>query len=52
MENKQIIDDVKFKIIELEDRLMNIIELASQYPKAHVPIFEEKMIQFLKKLDI
>ena len=56
MEERQVINILKVRVFELEDKLMDIIEIANQYPEIPVPIFEEKIdlilteIEFLHKL--
>lgn len=51
MEEKQEISIIEIKILELEDKLMNLIEMASNYPDVPVPIFERDMEEIIAKIE-
>ena len=51
MVEKQEINIVEVKILELEDKLMNLIEMANNYPNVPVPIFEQEMEEIISKIE-
>jgi len=51
MIEKHEINIIEVKILELEDKLMDLIEMANNYPDIPVPIFEHKMEELLTKID-
>lgn len=51
MEEKQEISIIEIKILELEDKLMDIIEVANNYPDVPVPIFEQNMEEVISKIE-
>jgi len=51
MKDEHMNNVVKIRIIELEDKLMDLIELSSKYETIPVPIFEFEMIEILKEIE-
>ena len=51
MVEKQETNIIEVKIIELEDKLMNVIEMANNYPNIPVPIFEQEMEELISKIE-
>ena len=51
MVEKQEINIVEVKILELEDKLMDLIEMANNYPNVPVPIFEQEMEELISKIE-
>jgi len=51
MIEKQEINIIELKILELEDKLMDLIEMASNYPDVPVPIFEQEMEKIISKIE-
>lgn len=51
MVEKQEINIIEVKIIELEDKLMDLIEMANNYPNVPVPIFEQEMEELISKIE-
>ena len=51
MVERQEINVIDVKILELEDKLMNVIEMANNYPDVPVPIFEQEMEEILSKIE-
>ena len=51
MTAKNLKNIVEVRITELEDKLMDIIEMANNYPDIPVPIFEQEMNVILIKID-
>jgi len=51
MVEKQLQNVVKVRIIELEEKLMDVIEMANNYPNVPVPIFEQEIDAILSKLE-
>jgi len=49
MEEVNINNIIEFKIVELEDKLMRLIEMANNYPNIPIPIFEGILKIFLQK---
>ena len=45
------INIIGVKILELEDKLMDLIEMANNYPNVPVPIFEQEMEELISKID-
>ena len=50
MVEKQEINVIDTKILELEEKLMNVIEMANNYPDVPVPIFEQEMEEIISKI--
>jgi len=42
---------IRTKILELEDKLMNIIEISSKYENIPVPVFEFEMNEILREIE-
>ncbi len=51
MEQKQTDDVIKIRILELEDKLMDSIEIATKYENIPVPVFELEMNSILKEIE-
>ncbi len=51
MGEKQIINVIEVHILELEDKLMDLIEISCNYEHVPVPIFESEMNIILKELE-
>ena len=51
MEEKQTKLILKTRIIELEEKLMDVIVLSNRYENIPVPVFEEEMNALLKEID-
>ena len=51
IEEKQNNNVIRTRIIELEEKLMDVIELSSRYEYIPVPIFEEQMSILLKEIE-
>lgn len=51
MVEKQLKNVVEVRIVELEDKLMNVIEMANTYPDIPVPIFEQEIDAILTKIE-
>ena len=51
MVKNQINNVVKIRILELEDKLMDTIEMANNYPEIPVPIFEQEIDVILAKIE-
>lgn len=51
MVEKQEINIIGVKILELEDKLMDLIEMANNYPNVPVPIFEQEMEEIFYKIE-
>ena len=51
MVEKQLKNVVEVRIVELEDKLMNVIEMANTYPDIPVPIFEQEIDVILTKIE-
>jgi len=51
MIEKQEINIIELKILELEDKLMDSIEMANNYPDVPVPIFEQEMEEIISKIE-
>jgi len=51
MVEKQEVNIIEIKIIELEDKLMDLIEMANNYPDVPVPIFEQEMEEVISKIE-
>lgn len=51
MVEKQEINIIEVKILELEDKLMDLIEMANNYPDVPVPIFEQEMEGIISKIE-
>jgi len=42
---------VKTRILKLEDKLMDVIEISSKYEFVPVPVFEAEMSEILKEIE-
>ena len=51
MVEKQEINVIELKILELEEKLMNLIEMSNNYPDVPVPIFEQEMEEIISKIE-
>ena len=51
MVKKQKINIVEARIVELEDKLMDTIEMANNYPDVPVPIFEQVINTILTQIE-
>ncbi|MFW9874305.1 MAG: hypothetical protein ACFFG0_14465 [Candidatus Thorarchaeota archaeon] len=51
MEEKQTSKVIKTRILELEEKLMDIIEIASNYENIPVPVFESEMNEILNEIE-
>ncbi len=51
MEEKQTKLILKMKMIELEEKLMDVIVLSSRYDNIPVPMFEEEMNALLREIE-
>jgi len=51
MVEKQEINIIGVKILELEDKLMDLIEMANNYPDVPVPIFEQEIEEIISKIE-
>lgn len=51
MIEKQLKNVVEVRIVELEDKLMNVIEIANNYTDIPVPIFEQEIDEILAKIE-
>jgi len=51
MVEKQEINIIEVKILELEEKLMDLIEMANNYPNVPVPIFEQEMEELISKIE-
>ncbi|GAH53249.1 unnamed protein product [marine sediment metagenome] len=51
MVEKHLQNVVEVRIVELEDKLMDMIEMANNYPDVPVPIFEQEIEAILSKIE-
>ncbi len=51
MEEKQKINTIRLRILELEDKLMELIEISYKYENIPVPVFELEMNSILKEIE-
>jgi len=51
MKDKHVDYVIRVRIIELEDKLMDLIEISSKYENIPVPVFEFEMIEILKEIE-
>jgi len=51
VEEEQIVDVIQTRILELEEKLMDVIEISSKYEKIPVPVFEQEMNSILKEIE-
>ncbi len=51
MEEKETNNVIRIRILELEDKLMDIIEISNKYPDVPVPVFELEMKVILKEIE-
>lgn len=51
MKKEQTNDIIKLRILELEDKLMNVIEISRNYENVPVPVFEFEMDALLKEIE-
>jgi len=42
---------IRIRIIELEDKLMDLIELSSKYERIPVPVLDFEMIEVLNEIE-
>ena len=48
---KQTDEIIKIRILELEDKLMDVIVISNNYDNIPVPIFEGEMGEILKEIE-
>ncbi len=51
MKEEQMDNVIRVRIIELEDKLMDLIELSSKYEIIPIPVFEIEMVETLKEIE-
>ncbi len=51
MEEEQKINIIELRILDLEDKLMDLIEISVKYDKIPVPVFEFEMEEILKEIE-
>ena len=51
MEENQTNQIFELRIIELEERLMDLIEVSVKYENIPIPVFEQEMDEILKKIE-
>jgi len=51
MKEEQMDNVIRIRIIELEDKLMDLIELLSKYEIIPIPVFELEMVEILKEIE-
>ena len=51
MEKKQVKKVIKLRILELEDKLMDLIEISIKYEDIPVPVFEYEMNIILREIE-
>ena len=51
MKKEQANDIIKLRILELEDKLMDLIEISVRYENIPVPVFENEMGIILKEIE-
>ena len=51
MEEKQTNNVIRTRIVELEDKLMDLIEISIRYEDIPIPVFEHEMIIILKEIE-
>ncbi len=51
MEEEQTNKAIRLRILELEDKLMNIIEISVKYEDIPVPVFEHEMDAILEEIE-
>ena len=51
MGEKQISNVLNLRILELEDKLMDLIEISNKYKDIPIPIFEHEMNLILKEIE-
>ncbi len=51
MEEKENDNIIRLRILELEDKLMDLIEISNKYEDIPVPIFEREMGAILKEIE-
>jgi hypothetical protein len=51
VETKQIIDVFRTRILELEDKLMDVIIISNNYEKIPIPIFDQEINSILKEIE-
>lgn len=52
MKEKQLKNVVEVRIVELEDKLMDVIEMANNYPDNPVLSLSRRLMKFLQKSKI
>ncbi|KKN16895.1 hypothetical protein LCGC14_0971340 [marine sediment metagenome] len=51
MEGKQINSVIRTRILELEDKLMDVIIISNNYDRIPVPVFEQEINFILKEIE-
>ena len=51
MVENQVNTVIELRIVELEDKLMDTIEMANNYPNVPIPIFEQEINTILTKIE-
>ena len=51
MKEGQANNVIELRILEPEDKLMDLIEISSKYENIPVPVFEFEMIEILKEIE-
>ena len=51
MGEEQVNAIIRIRILELEDKLMDVIEISSKYEFVPVPVFEAEMSDLLKEIE-
>jgi len=51
VEEKQTNNIIKLRILELEDKLMDLSEISANYEDIPVPVFEHEMSIILKEIE-
>jgi len=50
LEEKQANNMIRIRIVELEDKLMDLIEISIRYEDIPIPVFEHEMNVILKEI--
>jgi len=51
MAEEQVNNILRIKILELEDKLMDVIEISNNYENVPVPVFEFEVNAILKEIE-
>jgi len=51
MEEKHTNNIIRTRILELEDKFMDLIEISSKYENIPLPVFELEMSEILKEIE-